>query len=342
MLTLAISNPVAASQAFSHSDSSRAFNYVVVIVLENHSLGDVINSSSAPFLNQLASTYGLAVNYTAIEHPSLPNYLALISGQNFSSWSASDCSPGPGCNAGAAPNIVDRLESRGLTWKAYMEDYPTSCEPQCSPGGCFLGDTGSGQYAARHDPFVYFGDIANSSNRCANIVPANSGGKGGPDDLFLTDLGSRSTASNFMWLTPNLCDDMHDCTVSTGDAYLSKLVPQILSSNLFTHQKAALFITFDEGNGDFPSDQVYSVWAGPVVKTSFKSSQPFSHYSFLSTLEIVWHIQPPTSFDAKALPMTAFFKVHRDHHDRESDDKTLDSRDHHSGSKNEGHSESDR
>src|SRR5437867_3352648 len=172
VLALALSNPVAATQTAGHVDVNRAFNYVVVIVMENHGLRDVINVSSAPFMNQLASSYGLAVNYTAIDHPSLPNYLGLISGQDFSSWSSSDCSPRAGCSAGSAPNLVDSLENRGLTWKAYMEDYPSTCGSHCSPGDCFVGDNGAGVYAARHDPFVYFDDIANSTARCSRIVPA--------------------------------------------------------------------------------------------------------------------------------------------------------------------------
>jgi phosphatidylinositol-3-phosphatase len=361
IVALAVSNPVAATQAFGHSDAGRPFNYVVVIVLENQGLGDIINSSIAPFMNQLASSYGLAVNYTAIAHPSLPNYLALLSGQDFTSWSTADCNPGPGCFAGNAANLVDRLETHGLTWKAYMEDYPSSCGSQCSSGGCFMGDKGTDAYAARHDPFVYFSDIVNSTTRCSNIVPANSGGQGGPDDLLLSDLSSPSTASNLMWLTPNLCDDMHDACkgpsnqtdvgscgaasqcVPQGDSYLEHLVPKILSSNLFTHQKAALFITFDEGNGYCPlngssADCVYAVWAGPTVKTSFKSTSSFSHYSFLSTLETVWHLSPLTSNDAKATPMTTFFVVHHNHrehnHDHHRDhDEHLESKDGHGSGK---------
>src|SRR6266568_2371334 len=175
---------------------SHPFNYVVTILMENHDLNGILGSSQAPFMNQLASSWSLATGYSAVNHPSLPNYLALVSGQDFSSWSTSDCSPGPGCSASAAPNIVDTLENRGLTWKAYMEDYPFSCGSQCSPGNCFLGDRGAESYAARHDPFVYFDDIVNSSNRCSRIVPANSGGEGGPDALFLSDLASPSSASN--------------------------------------------------------------------------------------------------------------------------------------------------
>ena len=305
VLALAFSNPVGTAQSPGHARANHVFNYVVVIVMENHGLSDIINSPSAPFMNQLATSYGLAANYTAIDHPSLPNYLALISGQNFSSWSVKDCSPGPDCTAGSAPNLVDSLENRGLTWKAYMEDYPSSCGSHCSPGGCFLTD--SSQYAARHDPFVYFGDIVNSTARCSRIVPANTGSDGAPDDLFLSDLASPSTVSNFMWLTPNLCNDTHDCPISSGDKYLSQIVPKILASKLFTHQKAALFITFDEGNTRYPRDYVYSVWAGAVVKTGFESSNPYGHYSFLSTLEKVWHLTPLAGNDVSAPPMTEFF-----------------------------------
>src|SRR6266705_5827159 len=206
--------------AHQSAPANHPFNYIVTILMENHDLSEIIGSSSAPFMNQLASSWSLATGYSAANHPSLPNYLSLISGQDFASWSKSDCSPGPGCGAGNASNIVDSLENRGLSWKAYMEDYPSSCVSKCSPGGCFLGDIGTGQYAAKHDPFVYFDDIVNSTARCSRIVPANSGVSGSPDDLFLSDLSSPSTASNFMWLTPNLCNDIHDCTVSTGDTYL--------------------------------------------------------------------------------------------------------------------------
>lgn len=196
-----------------------------------------------------------------------------------------------------------------------MEDYPSSCGSHCSSGNCFLGDIGTGQYAARHDPFVYFDNIVNSTARCSRIVPANSSGKGGPDDLFLSDLASPSTASNFMWLTPNLCNDLHDCPTSTGDTYLSQIVPNILNSTLFTHQKAALFITFDEGNGYCPlngssQDCVYTVWAGPVVKTNFQSANHYNHYSFLKTLETNWKLPSLTSNDGNATPMTEFFVPH--------------------------------
>jgi hypothetical protein len=315
VLALAFSNSLGSTAMGTGAHENHPFNYVVVIVMENQGLGDIINNPSAPFMTQFASSHALATNYTAVNHPSLPNYLSMMSGQDFASWSKTDCNPSPGCSAGNASNIVDSLENRGLSWKAYMEDYPSSCGSQCSPGNCFTGDTGTGQYAARHNPFVYFDDIVNNTARCSRIVPANSDGKGGPDDLFLSDLASPSTASNLMWLTPNLCNDMHDCSVATGDNYLSQVVPNILNSTLFTHQKAGLFVTFDEGNGYCPlngssRDCVYAVWAGPVVKTDFQSSKQYNHFSFLKTLETNWKLPSLTSNDGSATPMTEFFVAH--------------------------------
>src|SRR5207302_4102115 len=93
--------------------------------------------------------------------------------------------------------------------------------------------------------------------------------------------------------------------------YLSQLVPMILGSNLFIRQKAALFIAFDEGNGDhqYPSDNVYAVWAGSVAKSSFSSSNPYSHYSFLNTIAAHWHLPPLPSNDQTATPMLEFFNL---------------------------------
>jgi PKD repeat protein len=110
-----------------------------------------------------------------------------------------------------------------------------------------------------------------------------------------------------MWLTPNLCNDMHDCSVATGDNYLSQVVPKILRSNIFQTRKAALMITFDEGTGTASPDYVYTVWAGPVVKKSYQSSFAYNHYSVPRTIESAWGFPALTSNDAGASAMTEFF-----------------------------------
>src|SRR3989441_6692180 len=168
-----------------------------------------------------------------------------------------------------------------------MEDIPSTCY-----------GSDSGNYGVRHNPFVYYNDIVSNSTRCNQVVPA-----GTADSALLADLASTSTASNYMWLTPNVCNDMHDCDIPTGDAYLSVLVPLILGSNVFLNHRAALLLTFDEGYGQ----PIYTVWAGPVVKTAYASSTAYSHFSVLSTIESNWNLPPLTTNDQNAPNMNEFF-----------------------------------
>lgn len=294
--------------------TNHKFDYVVVILMENVALGSIMNGTSSPYMKALAYNDSLALRYTAVAHPSLPNYLALLSGQPFISWAPSDCGPTGdtgSCTAKNATNLVDRFESAGVSWKAYAEDYPgQKTGSGYSPGGCWLGDETPNEFAGRHVPFLYFSDIIDSPARCAKIVPANSVATKNQetDDLFLKDLNSVSTSSNFMWLTPNLLDDMHDSTVAFGDKYLSMVVPAILNSALFKTQNAALFVVFDEGVNPFPADWIYAVWAGPHVKTGYQSTTHYSQYSFLATIEQNWGLRPFTSNDVNWPSMFEFFK----------------------------------
>src|SRR5712691_11451416 len=213
------------------SAAARAyFDYVLVIVMENHNLCDLLTScgGTATYLSGLATAYGLASkdNYCSV-NPSLPNYLCLTGASDFGC--REDADPNSiACTKAAwgAMNIVDRLEANGLTWKTYQEDMPSNCFP-----------SDSGNYVVRHNPFVYYSDIANDAARCARVVPA-----GASDATLLSDLGSASTSSNFMWLTPDKNNDMHSSTIQYGDTYMSGLVPKILDSVLFKTQRAALFV----------------------------------------------------------------------------------------------------
>ncbi|TAL48258.1 hypothetical protein EPN87_00925, partial [archaeon] len=222
-----------------------------------------------------------------------PNYLALVSGQT---WGCDGYDGIPNSNncTGQAwnstdANLVDRLEAKGITWKAYMEDMPSNC---------YTNDTAD--YTARHNPFVYFKDIVDNQTRCDKIVPA-----GANDITLLQDLNSTKTASNFMWLTPNMCNDMHDCSVSVGDKYLSELVPKILASNVFMTQKAVIFLVFDEpGSG---GSSMYAAWVGPAAKKAYQSAKSYTQYSFLKTVEANWGLPNITSNDGNALAMTEFF-----------------------------------
>ena len=271
------------------------FDYVLVIIMENRNLCDILAScgaNAAPYLSGLASSYGVATkDFYCHVNPSLPNYLCLSGGSDFGC--RADASPNTiACTqtAWGATNIVDRLESAGLTWKGYMEDMPSNC---------YASD--SGNYVVRHNPFVYYSDIANNATRCAQVVPA-----GTSDSALLSDLASESTSSNFMWLTPNKCNDMHSCSISQGDTYMSGLVPKILDSTLFKTKRAALFVTYDEDVAG-TNQPVYTVWAGSMAKTGYLSSFEYNHFSFLSTVEANWRLASLTANDRDAPNMTEFF-----------------------------------
>jgi hypothetical protein len=241
--------------------SSRA-SHVVVIVMENAEFGSVIGSRRAPYVNALARRYGLLTRSYAIRHPSLPNYLALTSGSTHGI--SSDCT---GCSV-SAPNIVDQLEAAGISWRAYMEGLPHSC---------YLG-AGAGGYAKKHDPFAYYTDVARSPARCAKLVGFGR---------LAADL-SAGTLPSFAWISPNLCDDGHDCGVSAGDRFLARTVPALLRE-LGPH--GMLVLSWDEGTSDArccgvaAGGHVASVVAGPDVRAGARSASPIDHYGVLGSVE---------------------------------------------------------
>jgi hypothetical protein len=258
-----------------------AFDHIFTIVMENHSYSQIIGSGSAPYINSLAAKYGLATNYFAVAHPSLPNYLALTGGSTFGI--TSDCTT---CFV-SAPNIAkDRVEASGRSWKAYMESMPKAC---------FVGD--SYPYMQKHDPFIYFNDIRTNAAECNKVVPYST---------LATDLKSAGTTPNYAWITPNMCDDMHDCSVSTGDTWLKNNVPAILNSAAFTAQNSLLVITWDEDNGS-SGNHVATLVIAKSVPAGFRSGVHYTHYSLLRTVESAWGLSPLTGNDGGASPMSDFF-----------------------------------
>lgn len=286
------------------------FDHTVIIIMEDHGIQDVcaqnpppcLGSNGDPYMASLANNYAIGSQYLGVNHFSQANYLALLGGDTFGCGNN-------GCPPVSNPNLVDRLEAAGLTWKGYMEN-------QNVASGC--DNTYHEPYTLEHNPFVGFTDILNNPTRCSNIVLANPTGCTVTDCSLVNDLNSAS-APNFMWLTPNNCNNMHGFTgicptsIPMGDNYLKGLVPNILNSNTFNTQRAALFIVFDEGNGWCPlngssEDCVYAVWAGPLAKTGFATSNLYNHYSWTKTIETNWNLAGLTSNDANAKPMTEFFK----------------------------------
>jgi len=267
--------------ALARSDRS----HVIVIVMENAEYGEVIGSSAAPFVNRLARRYGLASNSFAIRHPSLPNYLALTSGST--QGISSDCTD---CRA-TGLSIVDQLEAAGISWGAYLEDQPAPC---------FRG-AGAGGYAKKHNPFIYYTSIASSPARCARLV--------GFQQLAAALRSGR--LPTYAWISPNLCDDGHDCGVSAGDRFLARTVPALLRA-LGPH--GFLVITWDEGTSDrgccgaAHGGHIATILAGPDVRRGARERRPVDHYGVLATIERAFGLTPLAgAADPRARDLTPLF-----------------------------------
>lgn len=237
-------------------------SHVVEIVLENKEYGDVIGNRDAPYVNGLARRYGLATSSYAIRHPSLPNYLALTSGSTHGI--TSDCTD---CHVAAA-NLADQLETARRSWKAYLEGVPRPCYTGASADA----------YAKKHNPFAYYDDVAGNAARCRRLV-------GYPQ--LAADLRA-GTLPAYAWISPNLCDDTHDCGVASGDRHLAHLVPALLRE-LGPH--GFLILTWDEGSSDRSccaeahGGHIATIVAGPDVRAGARDGQPVDHYGVLRTVE---------------------------------------------------------
>jgi hypothetical protein len=244
-------------------------DHIVVIAMENREYGDIIGSSSAPYLNALARRSVLLTHEYAIRHPSLPNYLALTGGATFGI--RSNCTH---CSL-RRRNIVDQLTAHGISWKAYMQAMPWPCFK-----GAFAG-RGSHRYAKKHDPFLYYDDIRNRPFRCRRVVPFTQ---------LQYDLDHG--APQFAWITPDQCFDMHSCPVRTGDRWLRTWVPRILGH---LGPDGILMIVFDEGRSNarccsLPTGggHVMALIAGPGAKAGVRIRRAKDHYSLLRLIEDAW------------------------------------------------------
>jgi hypothetical protein len=240
-----------------------AIGHIYEIVFENHDYGDVIGNPAAPYLNKLAAQYGLATAYLAITHPSEPNYLALWSGstQGVTDDGRHDFTTGS--------TLADQIEAAGRTWHVAAENVPPDCFTGSTAKG---GADGNGSYARKHEPAISWTSVSGDPGRCANIV----------------DFAHFDPAQGDYWLiVPNMCHDMHDCSVADGDAWLKSFLPGILSSDAFGADGMVL-ITFDEGVGGPGGGRVATLVISPAGKLAFTSATKHDHYSLLRTIEDVW------------------------------------------------------
>jgi phosphatidylinositol-3-phosphatase len=214
--------------------------HVLVLVEENK---DASLLSSAHYIDGLASTYASSSAWYGVDHPSAPNYVALVSGSTQSV--VGDCTP-PSCGPYPATSLGGQLTQAGIPWAAYMESMPSPC----------YNRTGAGEYAEKHDPFMYFDDVIH--NGCdEHVLPYP-----GVTDLVST-LDSPG-APDFVWITPNLLHDMHDGSVAQGDAWARANIGPILTSSWFTNYDSTVIITMDEGNQDASASCCGQPPGGPI------------------------------------------------------------------------------
>jgi hypothetical protein len=256
------------------------FRHAIVVVFENKERSEIVGNPHAPTFAALARQYATLSDYEAVAHPSLPNYLALVSGSTQGIHS--DCTT---CVV-HGPSLADTLERAGLSWKTYAEGLP-------SPG--FTGAS-AGSYVKKHDPFLYFANIADNPGRRSRVVP-------------LTQLRRDLTARRlprFALVVPNLCNDMHDCSVATGDRWLRDTVVPLLHDPELA--QSVVFVVFDEGSTDTGGGgQVAALALGPLVRPGSQDNRPMSHYGLLRTLEDAWRL-PPLGRSARARPITGIWR----------------------------------
>ena len=235
------------------------FGYVFIVVEENANFGDVIANPALPYLNSLANQYGLAANYFANAHPSIPNYFELTTGHILTLIDASTPSDFPV----SSENVVRDLLAAGKSWKSYAEDIPSV--------GYTGGDTG--RYAVRHNPLAYFTDVQNDPTQLQNLVPFSQ---------FAVDRNA-AKLPDFSFIVPNLCNDAHDCSLGTADTWLKTNVDPLIQSPQF-QKDGLLIIVFDEADTlDFTSGggHVAAVIISPLAKRGYKSIAFYQHQSVL-------------------------------------------------------------
>jgi hypothetical protein len=256
---------------------------VFIILMENHNWSQIKGSASAPYINKTllpkASHAEQYYNPPQV-HPSLPNYLWLEAGTNFGVHN--DRRPTFNSQSTTA-HLVTLLNRAGISWKSYQENIDGRTCPL----------TDRYPYAVKHNPQVYFHDVTNDNDRHASYCIAHER----PFTELATDLANNRVA-RYNFITPNLCDDMHDScrptrnAIQQGDTWLAHAVPLILSSRVYK-SSGALFITWDEGEGSNSDGPIGMIVLSPFARgKGYANSVHYTHSSTLRTMEEIFDVRP--------------------------------------------------
>ncbi len=250
------------------------FAYIVMVVFENKEFGTVVKNPQMPYFNQLAKSYALLTQHYAVAHPSLPNYLAMIAGDTFGvTFDCTKC-------LYDAQTLPDLIEASGRTWKAYQEDMPSAC---------YQGPD-YGNYAMKHNPFMYFKSIRLDPTRCnQDVVPLGQ---------LYADIAS-GNLPNFAFITPNLCNDAHDCGLAVADQWLQAFMLALQPALEAKGMPYLIIITWDEGQGNhsccgLPPEaggRIATILVSPQAKSGFQDATPYTLYSLLKTIAAAWNLK---------------------------------------------------
>jgi acid phosphatase len=229
---------------------------VLLIVEENQ--GQAAAVQGMPFLARLGRRYGRTTNYRALAHPSLPNYLALAGGSTFGVRDDGS----PGVHPIHHPSVFDQAIKGHRTATAYAESMPSRCDP-----------VSAGRYAARHNPWTYFAEPTSRANCHRHDVPAGTTSRG----ALHRDVVD-GTLPTVGMLTPNLCHDAHDCSLTTADHWLRRWIRVIRRGPDWTSGRLAIVVTFDENDGTTP-DRVLTTVLSRVTR-HIRSAIRLTHYSW--------------------------------------------------------------
>jgi phosphatidylinositol-3-phosphatase len=236
------------------------WSHVIWIWMENESYDHVIGTATGRYLTQLARVCGIATNYAAVSHPSLPNYIAATSG---STWGIAD-DDGPSAHPLAQASIFSQVSAAGMSWRSYEESMPSNCAL-----------SSAGTYAVKHNPAAYYTGVRSQCRRWDIPMGTTSSG------TFASALRAGRLPS-FAFVTPNLCHDMHDCSVAIGEAWLRRWLAAITASANYRSGTTAVFVTFDEGTA---GNHVATLVVAPSTPSGRRSATAFGHYSLLKTTE---------------------------------------------------------
>ncbi len=266
-----------------------AYQHVVWIFMENHRYPQVIGSGDAPFETALAQRCGTATRYASVGAPSLPNYIGATSGDTHGI--ADD--KGPATHPLTADNLFRQVRASGRQARSYEEAMPTNCalDPK-------------GSYAVKHNPAAYFtGSVPerNGGTDDRAACKADDVALGTPTSGALADDLDRDTLGAFSFITPDLCNDTHNCDVKTGDKWLQAWLPRLVGSAAYRSGTTAIFVAWDEYT------PMPSIVVSPSTPARSVSDAVVDHYSLLRTTEELLGISDFLGHAAQAPSMRQAF-----------------------------------